>query len=348
MDHRRNPSLTVALCASLVAHGLALSGLAWWYIEHNPPPKLAAIDKSAVLLDQLAREEAKSLPPPPAPPPPQSAPKPPPPPPAQKLNKPTPHKDDSGEANGIGTANRSTPGDKPMEANSGYEQADLMRDAKDFADTAFQPASDGQPQGNNAAPQKSPKAGSYSPDFVAETNVPSDPSVKAPATPAPVKGPGPYPKVPEPQAMSVMASGTKVPVANVPLAQLPTPKPTQKEIRGHKATASDTESIAFASSNSTVFRAGRLEGRKGLKVKTTLPRFGLASEVDIQSLGGIRTVISARVDADGQVQDVQVVESSGSENIDQDCKTAVWNWTLEPEKDKDGHPTDLNWLIAFE
>ena len=346
MNHRRNPSLTLALCVSLVAHGLALSGLAWWYIEHTPT-KLDALDKATVWLNQLARETAKPVPPAPAPPPPpQSKPKPPPP--AEKFNKPKEHKDDSGEANGTGTANRSTPGEKPMMANSGYEQADLMRDAKQFDDNAFLPASDGQAMGNNASPQKSPKRGSYVPDFVPDAKASADTAAKSATTPIPTKGPGPYPKVPDATAATVLASGTKAPVANVPLAQLPTPKPVEKEVRGHRATASDTESIAFASTNSSVFRAGHLEGRKGLKVKTTLPRFGLASEVDIQSLGGIRTVISARVDADGQVQDVVVVESSGSENVDQDCKAAVWNWILEPEKDKDGHPTDLNWVIAFE
>jgi TonB family protein len=347
---RPNHSLTVALCVSLLAHGLALSGLAWWYIEHTSS-KLPPIDKYVVMADQMVREAAAKQPPPPPPPPspPKSASKPPPPPAPKKLDKPKPtHKDDSGEANGTGTANRSTPGAQPMQANSGYEQADLMREAKDFADSAFLPASAGKPAGNNAMPKKSPKSGSYVPDAIAQANPLSDPTVTTPATPVPTDGPGPYPKITETHVTGPTASGTKSPVANVPLAQLPTPNPTQKEIRGHRATASDTESIAFAGANSAVFRAGRLEGRKGLRVKTTQVRFHDSSEADIQLLGGIRTVVSARVDADGNVLDVQIVESSGSENVDEDCKLAVWNWTLEPQKDKDGHPTDLNWTIAFE
>ena len=40
-----------------------------------------------------------------------------------------PLRDDSGEANGKGTANRSTPGERPMEARQGLEQANLSPSA---------------------------------------------------------------------------------------------------------------------------------------------------------------------------------------------------------------------------
>jgi TonB family protein len=349
---KRNTSLTVALSVSLIAHGLGLSGLAWWYIEHNLLLKTPPIDRVQALVDRMLSQmppQPKTPPPapktaPPAEPQKKSLPRPEP----HKLQNPFDHKDDSGETNGTGTANRSTDGEQPMQAESGYEQADLMKQAQNFSDNAFLPASAGKQQTNNVDQQKSPKAGTYVPDFALDALASKDSPVKPLVVPVTDKGIGPMPKIDKPKITSPAISGTKDPIANVPTAQAPTPKPEQREVRGHRATLSDTESIALAKINSGIFKAGRLVGRKGLKVKTTLPRFGDASYADIQMLGGVRTVVQARVDADGNVQDVQVVQTSGSQNVDQDCKTAVWNWTLEPEKDKTGRPVDYTWTIAFE
>jgi TonB family protein len=340
----RNPSLTISLCASLIAHGLGLVAMAWWYIEHTPLPHLAPINRYQVMVDQMSRKMNQEQPPKPRPEQKKPRPKP-----EDKVQKPNDtHKDDSGEANGTGTANRSTSGQQPMQANAGYEQADLMKDADKFADDAFLPASAGSTQSNNSDKQKSPKAGTYAPQFVAQAAPQNDAVARPVVAPASSNGPGPFPKPQAPQGAVPMESGTKNPVNNVPVAQLPTPKPVQKEIRGHRATQSDTESIALAKTNSLTFKAGKVEGRKGLKVQSTMPRFGLASEVDIEQLGGVHTVLEARVDADGNVLDVQIVQTSGSNNIDEDCKRAVYNWIMEPAKDKDGHPTDFLWTIAFE
>src|ERR1700761_8138079 len=154
---RKNPILTFSLCTSLVVHGAALCAMAWWLIEKTPLPDLPPLDRTQVLLDQMM---ATPPPPPPPPKPPAAAKKPPPPLPKKEFEKPKEMpKDDSGEAHGTGTANRSTPGEQPMQANQGYEQADLMKEAQKFADDAFLPASAGADQGNNATPQKSPKAG---------------------------------------------------------------------------------------------------------------------------------------------------------------------------------------------
>jgi hypothetical protein len=343
--NRRKPSITPALCISLIAHGLGLTAMAWWVVLRTPAPKFAAIDKMQLLLDSLPREpmpppqpKADSKTPPPKPPEPAKK-KPPAP---VKFDEPqAPMKDDSGEANGKGTANRSTDGKQPMLANAGLEQADLMKDADQFADDAFLPASKGEVKGNNAPAQKSANPGSPAKDTQIAAKPDKDQAAATDRT-----GVGPQPVA---TASGAQPSGTHNPQPNLPKAQTETPKPVEKEIRGHRATVSDTESIAFAKSDSVTFRAGKMQGRQGLKVRSTMPRFGTASEIDLQDLGVLHLVLGVTVDADGTPQDVVVLQSSGSQNVDQDCKNEVYNhWSLEPKKDKDGHPVDFNWVINFE
>jgi TonB family protein len=126
----------------------------------------------------------------------------------------------------------------------------------------------------------------------------------------------------------------------------PTPKPVQKEIVGHRATVSDTESVPFAKADSVTFVAGKLEGRQGVRVRTTQPRYGDASIHDSEIIGDQPTVFGTTVDRDGNVIDVQILQSSGSTNIDQDRKNAVWNWILEPKRDTNGHLI-CTWVINF-
>jgi len=89
-------------------------------------------------------------------------------------------------------------------------------------------------------------------------------------------------------------------------------------------------------------------GRKGLHVETKNPSYGDASYNDAEIIGDVPTLFAVPVDADGKVRDVQIVQSSGSQHIDQDRKNAIWQWTLEPAKDKDGHVIDNIWMVAFE
>ncbi len=112
---------------------------------------------------------------------------------------------------------------------------------------------------------------------------------------------------------------------------------------------SDTESMAFARNDNLTFHAGKVEGRKGLRVRTTVPRLGYASEIDLETMNRLHLVLGVTVDNQGNPQDVEVLESSGSVNVDQDYKNEVYNhWNLEPKKDKDGNPTDLNWVVSIE
>jgi outer membrane biosynthesis protein TonB len=48
------------------------------------------------------------------------------------------------------------------------------------------------------------------------------------------------------------------------------------------------------------------------------------------------------------VQNVEILQSSGSNNIDQPCKVAVYNWWFEPQKDKDGRPLPDLWVVTID
>jgi hypothetical protein len=347
----RTNNLTPAFCISLVVHGLGLSALAWWVVLSTPPPKLAAIDRQKVLLEQLAHEI--EVPPKPRPiivPPPKPQKKPAPPPP-EKFEKPLDtFKDDSGEHDGAGTANRSEHGDQPMQAQKALEQAALMKkDAQKFNDASDAPASAGVHDDSNANPQKNARPGQVVPDFNANTTAKDDPSKESAVAMATDKGPIPIPvpKIDSSKPNDPLPSGERNPLDKTDIAQPTNPKTDLKEVRGKKLEASDTESSPFARAPSLMFVAGHLEGRKGLKVQTKEPRYHDSSEVDMESLGDPRTLLGVKVDADGNVLDVQILESSGSTNIDMDRKRAVWDWILEPEKDKDGRVTDDHWTIAM-
>jgi TonB family protein len=337
---RRNTTLTIALCASLMVHALVLWVLMWWFVHSTPPPQLAALippDDAPIII---------KTPPKPPPPPPPAQPKPKlPPPDFSKAHKPPP-RDDSGEANGTGTANRSTTGDKPMQAWQGtMEQADLTHSAKppDDLDKSKldMPAQAGQQVGDNspAAPPPSPKFGVAQP-----TPTPSKPAGSPPliAMNDPTK-PANSPTIGDaPQLTGAAGSPDTKPTPPA------SPKPTPKEIRGHTAISSDTDSIPFANANSAHFHDGKMEGRKGRKVRTTRIQFDLAAIADFPTLSDPTVVLGVTVDASGNVQDIIVLHSSGSADIDLPCQRAVYNWWFEPGKDKDGHPLPDQWVVTID
>ena len=350
---RTNPSLTAAICLSLVVHAGLVGGVCWWLIWHVHPSHWAKLDKAAV--------EPPELPPPPLVPPlTRRRPKPPPRPPSLPFERPPPtFKDDSGEHDGHGAANRSTPGERPMVAPSGpVTQADLSR--SDPADTklidqfAERVAQAGQPVPSDAIPlkQTAPRTGVDQRQFVdrapadhpAVAGVPRRPHGLGPLpTPLPL----PMPTVADeyaPPAPSGVRQATAVTTDALTLA------PPARQIRGRLATASDTDSMALsaqASDTVVTFHAGQVEGRRGKRVRLVDPVFGLSSSEDLYRLGGLHAVIGVRVRTDGTPIEVRIIESSGSESVDEDCKRAMWYSTFEADTDPAGHPVETVWNIVF-
>src|SRR5262249_30268015 len=150
-------TLTFALCASLVLHALMILIALWWYVIQTPPPKLAALLRPDIAPPIIVKSDEPKPPPPPPPAPPPEPTK------QDFANaEKAPLRDDSGEATGHGTANRSTPGDRPMEAAAGLEQANLSRspdhptDLDSKVDDPLMPAQAGNPLGQDAVASAMP------------------------------------------------------------------------------------------------------------------------------------------------------------------------------------------------
>ena len=220
-----------------------------------------------------------------------------------------PFHDDSGEHDSHGTANRSTDGAQPMLAAAGLEQANLARSsAEDHS------------QLDNALREAQSNA-----------KISGDASGDSPG---------------------IFGVGETVPTVSTPIVH-DTPKPAAtaqpsvKPIDGHHSRSSDTNSMAFANAPSAIFRDGRMEARNGLKVRTTRPDFGLAAMNDAVSLGKTSVVLGVNIDTDGNVSNVVILHSSGSDNIDLPCERAIYNWWFEPQKDADGHPKESKWVVRM-
>ena len=189
---------------------------------------------------------------------------------------------------------------------------------------------------------------------------PTPPAVAAdPLPPTPVTPPVPPPLAeqvepdgPERIAIATPAAPPAEPVA--PPVEAPPPSPPQPQVltAGSGADAapkSDSESDAFSVLGSVEFKAGRVTVRSGRQVKTRRPKIGLAGMVDLAHATTARVVLKVAVDETGKVTNVDVARSSGSNEIDQPCRVAMYDWWFEPKKDAAGRavPDVFQFTIAF-
>jgi TonB family protein len=112
---------------------------------------------------------------------------------------------------------------------------------------------------------------------------------------------------------------------------------------------SDSESDAFSHVGNVEVRHGRVEARFGRKVKTTRPRINFAGTFDVMSLNYPTVVLKVKTDATGKVTSVSVLRSSGSVDLDHPVEMAMYDWWIEPPKDKHGKPIPdvMVWKISF-
>jgi hypothetical protein len=105
------------------------------------------------------------------------------------------------------------------------------------------------------------------------------------------------------------------------------------------AQESDSESDAFSKTAvADVLHDGRLEVRKGRKIKTTRPHFLPGAEAAFLANPEPSLVMKIAIDPTGKVTSADIIRSSGSIEIDQPCRVAVYDWWIEPAHDKAGHP----------
>lgn len=333
----------------MTAHTALLTAAAWWYVRHTPPPKLAALTKPDTDLPIIIEAAPKPPPPEQTPPPAnQTAPPPPPPPPDFDKAAPAPLHDDSGEATGKGTANRSTPGDAPMQAAQGLEQANLSRsqnDEKSRLDDAPLPAQSGAEIGGYT-PLAPVPFGVPHPAAIASAGGDFNPLIAIHDPTRTASPPQPHPNSDMPKTSAQqgsLASPRDTPPS--PAATFITPP---QEIKGHSTLAGDTDSMAFAKAPGAHFHNGKMDARQGRRVKTTRIDFGLAAQADAYTLGGATVVLGVTVDPTGNVTNVIILRSSGSDNIDLPSQRAVYNWWFEPTKDKDGHTLPDSWVVTID
>jgi TonB family protein len=134
-----------------------------------------------------------------------------------------------------------------------------------------------------------------------------------------------------------------------PAAPAPQSPPTPAGSGADPAPQSDSESDAFSVLGSVQFRAGRVIVQSGRQVKTRRPRIGLAGMVELAQRSTAQVELKVSVDAAGKVTDVDVARSSGSNDIDQPCRVAMYDWWFEPKKDRSGRavPDVFRFTISF-
>jgi periplasmic protein TonB len=222
-------------------------------------------------------------------------------------------------------ANASPPGEPLQQA----PQADQVQ-----ADLSLDPDGTGQ-----ASPQADPQPPAPEPLVEPEQDAqePVDPvEVEQPEPPAMVEAPlvdeqAPVPSIepqPEPLAMAQ---------ATPPPALAPTPQAVAS-VPGDPSPQADTESDAFSREAYVEFSRGRTHVQLGRKNKIIRPRLTLYGLVDLVTRAKPSLVLEIRIDASGDVRDVQILRSSGSPDVDQACRVAAYQWWFEPRTDAQGQP----------
>lgn len=108
-----------------------------------------------------------------------------------------------------------------------------------------------------------------------------------------------------------------------------------------------TESDPISTVGSVEFRGGSTEVRLGRKYRLTRPRLSLAAQVDLITLPSPVVVLKLKIDPTGKVTSAEIYRSSGSNEIDQPCKLAAYDWWFEPARDRDGKAVEDVILFAI-
>lgn len=273
--------------------------------------------------------------------------------------------DDLGSATGTGIGSNSSPGEEPLQAREADEdQALLSRDPVGVGRIGGPPAKYTGPVGDGAG--GAPAVAESPPAPQQQLHAPAEPVKESPppAPPVQVASSLPLPREPEapsqkerpptpeekpaiarpepPVAKAVQAVAEAKPQAATGDGRTPgLPQPAADPL---PQSESDSDPFARISAN-LKFRNGKLVERWGRLVKTTRPQINVAGQIDLLALNGPTVVLEVHIDKTGKVTDVKVAHSSGSNQIDEPTRLAVYDWWFEPAKDKSGKP--VNDIIFF-
>ncbi len=160
---------------------------------------------------------------------------------------------------------------------------------------------------------------------------------------------------PEPFGSSALSAQTRMPRPRI--AQLPPPPaapPAPESATAHTrrpaadpAQLSDSESDAFSVLGGAEFRDGEMNARFGRAVRSVRPRLSFAAQLDLLSMTTRRLVLRIAIDHTGKVTAVDILRSSGSHQVDQPVKVAMYEWWFEPAKGPDGRPIEDRFVFPI-
>jgi len=314
----------LAFCASLVAHGL----LGWWLME-DYNALLGASSRLPIAAKQDTRDLIVPAPPP----------------------FPDLYPNLMGEATGVGDASASTPGDQPLEARASDQTQPITRQdpSADSGQQSHKPGSPAQstldtfspaePNPVNVAPPASSDSkpfgvASATPDLLSPT-LPKTPRVKQEIAADAYDPPDELDQKDGPTT-TVMRAPESTPRAPRPSEQAAPESTTGAP--SELASKSDSESDPFKKNGVFNLRNGKVDARFGRKVKIVRPHFSLAGLWDQDTPGSAVAILAIAINAEGTVTKVEILKSSGSNEIDLPIQRAMYRWWIEPLKDGNGKP----------
>lgn len=292
----------------------------------------------------------------------------------------------TGDANA--TAMHSLSGDKPMQARKSDQDQPLIRrepslrsgdpdgvkgtqepsaadeakEVKPVVAVAAEPKPVSPPQPPKPVPAPAPEPVKVVTPELQQDRLPQSTAASVlapgPASDSALQGKSPSELPPKPveiasaQDMSHRHVSSDAPVAAAKVPKVvaePSAKKTSQPPAGDVAPQSDSDYDAFSTTGSAEFRPGKVVARFGRAVKTVRPRLSLAGRNDLLSLMDPTVVLEVTADETGSVRDVRITRSSGSNEVDQPCKLAMYQWWFEPPRDSAGRPRSsvMTWTIRF-
>lgn len=274
--------------------------------------------------------------------------------------------EEMGDRNGKGTASDASDGLTPLQSRAADEDQPLLsRDPTPRGPAVKKPMKPDAPagEGGHGGQRGAAVAAALAPQTppskpARQDNAAPTPPVREPA--AETAPPPPNPSAPvKPPTLALATPGPPAPLQQTPQSPQPpqpqndaTPAPpvSSPQVATGDALApgqttsadpaqrSDSDSDPFTKVGTAVFRDGRLEIRAGRRIKTVRPHLLVPGILDIVGARDPTVVLKINIDATGKVTLVNVLRSSGSNDIDQPCVIAVYDWWFEPSRDAQGHP----------
>jgi len=102
------------------------------------------------------------------------------------------------------------------------------------------------------------------------------------------------------------------------------------------APQTDSEVDPFTKMGFITFKPGRADVKFGRKIKTTRPQLLLAGQWASVTMKKQTVQVGIRIDSTGKVTNVDIVRGSGTNDIDLPIQRAIYDWWIEPIKDRFG------------